>query len=134
MFPLKGSPVVVKKVEWVLRIALCGEFLGHGVYAFRAAPHFQDLITGSLGISRPTAASILPVIGVVDFAIAALALAKPIRAVLLYAAVWGLLTGLARPLSGREIWDFVEHSPNWGVPLALLYIRGVPTRWKDWLR
>jgi hypothetical protein len=122
------------RLELVLRIALFGEFLGHGVFAFRASPHFQYLLSGSLGVSTETAARLLPVIGVVDFAIAGLAIVKPIRIALLYAAIWGLLTGLARPLSGSEIWDFVERWPNWAVPLSLLLVRGWPRTTRDWLR
>ncbi len=124
----------MKTVEWILRIALFGEFLGHGIFAFRAAPHFQQLMGGALGITPETAAAILPVIGVIDFVVAALALAKPLRVVLLYAALWGLLTGLARPASGTEIWAFVERWPNWGVPLALFYVRGFPRARRDWFR
>ncbi len=124
----------MKKIEWTLRIAMCGEFLGHGVFAYQAAPHFRLLVMGSLGVSEETAATVLPVIGTIDFTIAALVLIKPIRAVLLWGAIWGLLTGLARPLSGREIWDFVERWPNWGIPLALLFVRGIPRNWRDWPR
>ncbi len=124
----------MKALEWILRIALFGEFLGHGIFAFRAVPHFQELMAGSLGISSEAAASVLPVIGVIDFTVAGLALVYPMRAVLVYAALWGLLTGLARPLAGKELWDFVERWPNWGVPLGLLLVRGWPKRTRDWLR
>lgn len=124
----------MKVLEWTLRIALFGEFLGHGIFAFRAVPNFQELMAGALGISTEAAAGILPVIGVIDFVVAALALVYPMRAVLLYAALWGLLTGLARPVSGKEIWDFVERWPNWGIPLALLLVRGWPKTARDWLR
>ena len=124
----------MKKIEWTLRIAMCGEFLGHGVFAYQAAPHFRLLMMGSLGIAEETAATVLPVIGIIDFMIAGLVLVKPIRAVLLWGAVWGLLTGLARPASGKEIWDFVERWSNWGVPLALLFVRGIPRNGRDWLR
>ncbi|MDA1316299.1 MAG: hypothetical protein O2968_23535 [Acidobacteria bacterium] len=124
----------MKALEWTLRIALFGEFLGHGIFALRAVPHFQELMAGSLGISTEAAAGVLPVIGMIDFVVAALALVYPIRAVLIYAALWGLLTGLARPVSGKEIWDFVERWPNWGIPLALLLVRGWPRTRRDWLR
>ena len=124
----------MKKIEWTLRIAMCGEFLGHGVFAYQAAPDFRLMMMGSLGVAEETAATALPVIGIIDFVIAALVLVKPIRAVLLWGAIWGLLTGLARPLSGKEIWDFVERFPNWGIPLALLLVRGIPSNWRDWLR
>ena len=89
-----------------------GSFSATAFSPYQAAPHFRLLVMGSLGVSEETAATVLPVIGTIDFTIAALVLVKPIRAVLLWAAIWGLLTGLARPLSGREIWDFVERWPN----------------------
>ena len=96
----------MRQIEWVLRVAMFGEFLGHGVFAYQAVPHFQWLLSKSLGVPVQTAAAMLPVIGVIDFVIAGLALVKPVRAVLLYAVVWGFLTALARPLAGGEIWDF----------------------------
>lgn len=124
----------MKALEWVLRIALFGEFLGHGIFAYRAVPHFQELMALSLGISTETAAEILPIIGIIDFGVAILALVYPMRVVLIYAALWGLLTGLARPVSGKEIWDFVERWPNWAIPLSLFLARGWPKEGRDWLR
>ncbi len=124
-----------KKLEWTLRIALCGEFLGHGWYAFQAVPGFQALLAGATGLPLESAATLLPIIGVTDFVIAALALLKPIRIVLLYAAVWGFLTALSRPVSGAtDIFAFIERFPNCGVPLALLWFRGIPKQSRDWFR
>ena len=124
-----------KKLEWTLRIALCGEFLGHGWYAFQAAPSFQALLVGSTGLSPESAATLLPIIGVIDFGVAALALINPIRIVLLYAAIWGFLTALSRPVSGAtDIFAFIERLPNCGVPLALLWFRGIPKQARDWFR
>ena len=112
-----------------------GEFLGHGWYAFQATPGFQALLAGSTGLSIESAATLLPVIGVIDFGIAALALIRPIRIVLLYAAIWGFLTALSRPLSGAtDVFGFIERFPNCGVPLALLWFRGIPKQWRDWFR
>ncbi len=117
----------MKKIEWILRIALCGEFLGHGWYAWQATANFQALLMGATGMSAAWAVKLLPVIGCLDFAVAAAALVKPLRVILLYAAVWGLLTALARPLSGEtEIWAFIERWPNCAIPLALLWLRGIP--------
>ena len=31
-----------KKIEWILRIALFGEFLGHGIFALQLKPHFLE--------------------------------------------------------------------------------------------
>lgn len=134
-FTIPMSTTTNKRVEWILRIALFGEFLGHGIFAYRVAPNFVPLVTGSLGVTEQTAATLLPIFGVIDFVIAAVALIRPIPIVILYAAIWGFLTGLARPFSGvTVVWDFVERWPNWGVPLALLYVRGVPRKWSEWVR
>ncbi len=124
-----------KKLEWTLRIALCGEFLGHGWYAFQAVPGFQALLAGATGLPLESAATLLPIIGVIDFGIAALALIKPMRIVLLYASIWGFLTALSRPVSGAtDIFAFIERFPNCGVPLALLWLRGIPKQSRDWFR
>ncbi len=113
----------VTALEWILRIALCGEFLGHGWFAFVGDGHFVTLLVNATPVPIAYAPSVLRVIGIVDFAIAALALARPARPVLLYAAAWGLATALARPVAGLEVWAFVERLPNAGVPLALFAVR-----------
>lgn len=61
-------------------------------------------------------------------------LVKPIRIVLLWAAIWGFWTALVRPIVGEPIWDFVERWANWGTPLALLFLLGLPKNLKDWLK
>ena len=122
-------------MEWTLRIALAGEFLGHGWYAWRAESNMQTLLMGATGLSDAWAERLLPGIGCLDFAIAAAALFKPMRFVLLYAAIWGFLTAAARPISGEaEIWAFIERWPNAAVPLALLWLRGFPDQWRSWFR
>jgi hypothetical protein len=112
----------LRQIEWVLRIALCGEFLGHGYFAFVKSPNFVKLITGTTGMGEDFALQVLPMIGVVDFTVAALALLWPFRLLAIYAAMWGLMTALTRPLSGMHIMDFVERWPNWGIPLALFFV------------
>ncbi|MGQ0642327.1 MAG: hypothetical protein ACT4P6_16390 [Gemmatimonadaceae bacterium] len=41
-------------------------------------------------------------------------------------AVWGLWTALLRPLSGEPFFDTIERAGNYGVPLALLLLSGLP--------
>ena len=122
------------KIEWILRIALFGEFLGHGIFALQLKQSFLDMIISVLGVSLDSAQKILLVIGSLDILIALLVLIYPFRLMLLYATLWGFATSLARPLAGDPIWDFVERWANIGVPLALLYIRGIPKKLKDWFR
>ena len=65
---------------------------------------------------------IMRVIGVMDIAIACVTLLfKPNPAITTWAALWAFSTALIRPLSGEEIWAFVERAGNWATPLALLW-------------
>lgn len=111
-------------ILWILRIAVAGEFLGHGVFALgRKAswvPYFAVL-----GMGPDMANLLMPLIGGLDIALALLVLVCPVPSILLWMTFWGFLTALIRPLSGDPIWDFVERWANWGAPLALwAMIRG----------
>lgn len=120
-----------KIISWILRIAVAGEFLGHGVFALQVKPGWIEYFT-SLGISSDFAVSVLPLIGALDVSLAILVLIKPIRAALLWMAFWGLWTAILRPLAGEPVWDFFERFANWGAPLALLYVYGWPKTAKEW--
>ena len=128
-----------KKIEWILRIALFGEFLGHGIFALQLKSTFVGMLVaffGFVGINLATnsANTIMYFIGAADVLTAILALIFPFRLLLVWASVWAFLTALARPISGDPIWDFVERFANIGVPLALLYIRELPRKARDWFR
>ena len=122
-----------KLVEWVLRVAVAGEFLGHGVFALQGKLGWIKYFT-ALGFTPDFAQSVLPFIGIADLAVALIVLLKPIRAILLWATLWGFWTALLRPLGGDPIWDFVERWANWGAPLALLLLRGWPKSIREWVR
>jgi hypothetical protein len=120
-------------LHWLLRIACAAEFVGHGAFGIitKAAwvPYF-----GVAGIPSELAWKLMPVIGTVDITLGlCVGMLRPVRAVLLYMAVWGLLTATLRPLSGEPIWEFVERAPNWAVPLAFLCVRGWGHSRREWL-
>ena len=122
-----------KKAEWVLRIAVAGEFIGHGVFAFeQKAGWIKDF--EAVGYSPEQAFLLMPFIGMVDIALAILILVKPVRIALLWMAFWGFWTALLRPIAGEPVWDFVERSANWGAPLALLFLIGWPKSGREWFR
>ena len=123
-----------KLVEWVLRIAVAGEFLGHGVFALQGKAQWIKWFE-VFGVSDASlAAQLLMAVGVMDIILAILVLLKPVRLALLYMAFWGLWTALLRPIVGEPIWDFVERWANWGAPLALLLLIGWPKSVKEWFR
>jgi len=122
-----------KIITWVLRIAVAGEFIGHGVFALQGKAAWVKWIQ-QFGVSDPIlAAKLLWLIGLADIVVALIILFKPVRLVLLWATFWGFWTALVRPIVGEPVWDFVERWANWGAPLALLLLIGWPKEWKDWL-
>lgn len=118
--------------ETVLRVAVFGEFLGHGIFAIQGKQQWIGWIQQMLGVDAALATQLLLVVGLADIVVAVVILFKPIRGVLLWAAIWGFWTALVRPLVGEPIWDFVERWANWGAPLALLLMRGWPKKTADW--
>lgn len=121
-----------KLIEWVLRVAVAGEFIGHSVFALQGKKAWIGWFA-TFGISDVgTATQLLFLVGIIDIALALLILVKPVRIALLWMAFWGFWTALVRPLVGEPIWDFVERWANWGAPLALLLLIGWPKNWKEW--
>ena len=123
-----------KLIEWVLRIAVAGEFVGHGVFALEGKKDWLGWFA-KFGIADAgVAAKLLFIVGLIDIALAILVLIKPVRIALLWMVFWGFWTALVRPLVGLPVWDFVERWANWGAPLALLLMQGSPKSFKEWFR
>jgi uncharacterized membrane protein YphA (DoxX/SURF4 family) len=123
-----------KLVEWILRISVAGEFIGHGVFALQGKSTWIEWIQKLLGVNPESASQILFLIGALDITLAILVLIKPLPIALLWMAIWGFWTALIRPVVGEPVWDFVERWANWGAPLALLFIIGWPRRWQEWFK
>ena len=123
-----------KIIEWVLRIAVAGEFTGHGMIALlNLNPKWPTWIQKFVSVDTHTAVQLLFIIGLIDLIAAFTVLVKPIRIVLLWMVFWGFWTALVRPFVGEMAWDFIERWANWGAPLALLLLRGWPRSVKEWL-
>lgn len=121
-----------KLFEWVLRISIAGEFIGHGVFALQGKKDWIGWFA-KFGVGDPELAkSLLFYIGLIDLAVALIVLIRPLRGILLWAVIWGFWTALLRPLVGMPVWDFIERWTNWGAPLALLFYYGWPKKFKDW--
>lgn len=120
--------------SWVLRVAVSGEFIGHGVFALQGKQAWIGWIQQLTGASPETASSLLYAVGVGDIALGIIVLIFPIPFLLFWMAVWGFWTALVRPLVGEPIWDFVERWANWGAPLALLLLYGFPKTVSDWFK
>lgn len=110
-----------KKIEWILRIGVAGEFFGHGVFAILGKADWIKWAEQLTGLDTSMATLFILIVGIMDVLLAILVLTKPIRPVLLWMAFWGFWTALVRPLVGMPIWDFIERFANWAAPLALYY-------------
>jgi hypothetical protein len=119
-------------VHWILRVATTAEFVGHGAFGIltKAAwvPYFAVA-----GIPERVAWPLMPLIGTWDVTLGLLTLVRPMRATLLYMAVWGFWTALLRPLAGEGVWELLERGGNYGVPLAFLWLSGLARTPGDWL-
>lgn len=124
----------VTKAEWVLRIAVAGEFIGHGVFAMQGKKDWIGWFAQFGVTDAGLAAQLLFIVGLLDVCLALLILFRPVRIVLLWMALWGFWTALIRPLVGMPVWDFIERWANWGAPLALLYLVGWPKSSREWFR
>lgn len=119
-------------VGWILRIGLAMEFIGHGALGLTHAAAWSPYF-GVVGISRDTAMTLMPLVGITDIALGALALFYPARGALLYMAAWGLLTALMRPMAGESPWEAVERAGNFGAAAAA-YLLATGKGGRPWLR
>src|SRR4051812_15283438 len=110
-----------KKIEWLLRVGVAGEFIGHGLLAIGGKKDWLGWISQLTHVSNSTATTLLLLVGMFDVIVALIILVKPVRPILLWAAFWGFWTALVRPIVGVGWLDFIERSANWAAPLALFY-------------
>lgn len=106
---------------WILRIGIFGTFIGHGILAILIQENWLIYLT-SFGISKELSFQIMPIIGYFDVLIAFSVLIKPLKWVLIYAAIWAFLTASMRFFIDASLLGFIERSANWACPLALLFL------------
>jgi hypothetical protein len=106
------------QVSWILRIGIAMEFIGHGALGLLRTAAWTPYFA-ALGVPRETALSLMPFIGAIDVALGLAVLLYPMRAALLYMALWGLATAVMRPLAGESAWEAVERAGNIGAAAAL---------------
>jgi hypothetical protein len=118
-------------LPWLFRLALCGEFVGHGAFGVMTKQAWVPYFT-LFGFPEAWAWTLMPVVGSVDITLGVLALVAPTRAGLLYMAWWGLFTASLRPLAGEGGWEWLERSSNFGVPFLMLWVHGMGTTARSW--
>lgn len=118
-------------------IAFVTTFVGHGCYALGLWPTpsvFHAMISVILDVEYETANTLLRTAGVLDFLVC-IGIFVPYlrRPCALYAAAWGLLTAIARPVAGMSfslnywgadqfIHEAVLRAPHFLIPLFLFFL------------
>jgi hypothetical protein len=110
-------------LHWLFRLALCGEFVGHGAFGVMTKRAWVPYFT-LFGFPEPWAWHLMPVVGSIDITLT--------RAMLLYMGGWGLFTALLQPLAGEGGWELLERSYNFGVPFLMLWVHGLGTITRSW--
>lgn len=123
----------LKLAKLILRLGIAGTFLGHGYLAMQVQSSWIPFLI-TVGFDTNQAIILMPIIGALDIAIAITTLLYPIKIVLIWAVIWAFSTALMRPLSGMEIWPFIERSSFWAAPLALLLMNNLPKKFSDLFR
>jgi uncharacterized membrane protein YphA (DoxX/SURF4 family) len=121
-----------RELHWLFRLAVAAEFIGHGAFGLQTKADWLPYFA-LFQIPLSLAYALMPLVGLADITLGALALLSPRRVVLLYMAWWGLLTAALRPLAGEGVWEFVERAGNFGVPLAYLWLAGWGKSLQDWV-
>jgi hypothetical protein len=124
---------MTRSAYWILRIGAAACFIGHGAFGVITKEAWLPYF-GVVGIPRDVAFQLMPLIGTVDIVAGFAVLFAPRPIVLIYMAVWAAWTALLRPLAGEPIAEALERAGNYGVPLALLLLTGIPRTLRDALR
>lgn len=118
---------------WLLRVAAAMCYVGHGAFGVIGKAEWLPFFA-LVGIGADHAWTLMPLIGVFDIMLGLSVLVAPVRLVLLHMVVWSVWTGALRPLTGDSPFELLERAGNYGVPLALLILCGIPARAREWLR
>ena len=124
-------------LEWILRLATAGAFIGHGAYGFfMEKPGWYGFLA-EFGVSRADvdANHLMQWFGGIEMLLGLLALVAPVPALLLVMVAWKLSTEFVwYPLHTLPAWEWVERWSNYTAPLALLVVRGIPATPAGWFR
>lgn len=123
MFLLNEHKTNRQKIYYTLRIAAAMCFIGHGAFGIITKSIWSNYFA-VFGIGRHVSFQLMPIVGSIDILMGIIILIYPLRAVVAWLVVWGMITALLRPLSGEPFAEFIERAGNFGAPLALIILCG----------
>ncbi len=103
---------------------MAGTYIGHGAFGIIGKESWLPYFN-LFGFTDSQGGRLMPVVGTMDISFGILILLWPMRFLMLHLTVWGVLTGMFRPLVGEGVWQEVfERAGNYMVPFALLVLTG----------
>jgi len=113
-------------LNWVMRISIALLLIGHGGFGLLVRKHEWYDYFGFFGITANTvdAAHLLTVFGTFEILLGIAVLVVPWRGFLVFVLFYKLVTELLRPLVGQEVFQFIERSGDYALPLALFVLAG----------
>ncbi|MBS1522785.1 MAG: hypothetical protein JST50_17430 [Bacteroidetes bacterium] len=111
------------KIHYTLRFAAAMCFIGHGIFGIIGKAIWLNYFA-VFGIAHNLGNTLMPILGVLDVLMGISLLVYPTRVILLWLAVWGIITASLRPLSGEHFAEMIERAGNYGAPLTLLILSG----------
>lgn len=106
------------RLHLILRVGLALTFLGHGIFALNGRMSWLPYLM-TVGLEQNTAATVLPIIGILDLIVATLLIVRPHKYLFLWCFIWTFAVSIIRPLSGESWLEFVERGAFYGVSLML---------------
>ncbi|WP_457289015.1 hypothetical protein [Pedobacter sp. UYP24] len=110
-----------KKIYYTLRIASGMCLIGHGVFGIITKTVWCNYFA-VVGIDQLMAYRLMPIIGFIDILMGLILLIYPVKPILIWLVIWGVITASLRPLSGEPFAEFLERAGNFGAPLTLLVL------------
>lgn len=95
-----------KTIEWILRIAVAGEFIGHGVFALQLKKAWIGWISQLTGVNTEVATQLLFLIGLLDLTVALIVLIKQGSGSAALGCILGILDGVSASFSRRAYLGF----------------------------
>ena len=113
-------------LNWVMRISIALLLVGHGFFGVQVRKHEWYDYFGFFGLSAHTvdSAHLLTVVGVFEIVLGLAVLVVPWRGFFLFVLVYKTFTELLRPLVGQELFQFLERSGDYALPIALYFLTG----------
>jgi hypothetical protein len=119
-WPALADAAVRARLGWILRLVTVALLAGHGGCTLLEAHASFTRNYAAIWPAGP--AGVVPLVGILDLALAAGVLFRPTVAMLIGVCGWKFATESLFPLAGAPVWELIERFGSYAAPLALAVI------------